>query len=894
MGVFSRIRNQRKADSRRPNRRLVLETMEDRTVPAAFEAVLQLTGGTGDLQPITIPLENYRFGFESEVTIGSGRITTDRPKFDALQVQASLNSASVGAANTLWTALTSRGRYNTGILTQTGANGTPVAAWALGSVYVSDYVLSLPGDVPIADVKFSFLSVTEATSAYSASWDVTRKVAQGPALPAGLVLDTLPTPPSTGLTLELSGGTANQLTAPILLRDYSFGFAAPSSVTLAGVGVGRPNFTDLTVTANYGASSPLLFDNLTPRRAFDQATLVQRDSAGRPVAAWVLGTVVVAKDAILGNRDELPQQELKITFGSITAATVRPSTSVKPAEVQTASWNRLANTPTGPALPNNLTLHALPAAPPTTAYMCLFEPTSPNLTFQEIYDRGSTRLIPIESYNFGLHQTLSFGQGGNQVRFEPLEVRMRYNTNSPGLIGSLTRGSHYPMVSLIQFDESNQRVVARWNLGTAFVTDSFIAGDPSEPPAQNLKIVFGSALQNVVVNGQNVVNAWSQVKNSPNSSDIPLNFGSLPAELVVANSNGGSSRPYGNQTGGTSVFPYDGTARAAVALASGLDGTELPGTYSFSYYPGTVITGPGSATPPVDAGTYSVVAKFTSADPSYGDVTSDPLSFTIAPAVLTVSPAGNAKTYGQAVTQTGTLSGLVDGDDITATFSSAGDAATAPVGRGVYPITSTLADPNNRLRNYKVVKTNASLTVAKASLTVTADDQTRAMGLANPPLTVQYNGFVNGEDATDLRGRARVTTLARPASIPGTYDLRPYGLSSTNYAITFTKGILTVTPAPLVATPVNFTAKAGVSFDSRVATFLTKTVLGGAGSYEAVIDWGDGTTTVGRVRGTGTTLSVFGNHTYAGPGTQTVTVTISHKKGFTQSATVTDLATIEL
>jgi hypothetical protein len=39
-----------------------------------------------------------------------------------------------------------------------------------------------------------------------------------------------------------------------------------------------------------------------------------------------------------------------------------------------------------------------------------------------------------------------------------------------------------------------------------------------------------------------------------------------------------------------------------------------------------------------------------------------------------------------------------------------------------------------------------TLTVTKATLTVTADDATRAYGAANPAFTVSYAGFVNSDD----------------------------------------------------------------------------------------------------------------------------------------------------
>ena len=61
-----------------------------------------------------------------------------------------------------------------------------------------------------------------------------------------------------------------------------------------------------------------------------------------------------------------------------------------------------------------------------------------------------------------------------------------------------------------------------------------------------------------------------------------------------------------------------------------------------------------------------------------------------------------------------------------------------------------------------------------------------------PPLTVQYEGFVNGDSASDLDAGLTVTTTASPTSSPGTYVITPQGASSGNYTITFEPGTLVI------------------------------------------------------------------------------------------------------
>jgi hypothetical protein len=103
---------------------------------------------------------------------------------------------------------------------------------------------------------------------------------------------------------------------------------------------------------------------------------------------------------------------------------------------------------------------------------------------------------------------------------------------------------------------------------------------------------------------------------------------------------------------------------------------------------------------------------------------------------------------------------------------------------------------------------------------------------------------------------------------------------------------LTVNPAALSASGVSFSATAGAPFSGAVATFSNPDPSGGAAPYTVLIAWGDGTTSAGVITGTGGTLTVSGSHTYADPVNEVVSVQISHKLGYTTTATVSDKATV--
>src|SRR5262249_59700485 len=89
---------------------------------------------------------------------------------------------------------------------------------------------------------------------------------------------------------------------------------------------------------------------------------------------------------------------------------------------------------------------------------------------------------------------------------------------------------------------------------------------------------------------------------------------------------------------------------------------------------------------------------------------------------------------------------------------------------------------------------DGQLTITKAALTVTADNQTRSYGDANSTFTATLSGFVNGETlaTSGVTGSASCTSSATPASpVAGS----PYAITCTigtlaagNYGFAFVAG----------------------------------------------------------------------------------------------------------
>lgn len=94
--------------------------------------------------------------------------------------------------------------------------------------------------------------------------------------------------------------------------------------------------------------------------------------------------------------------------------------------------------------------------------------------------------------------------------------------------------------------------------------------------------------------------------------------------------------------------------------------------------------------------------------------------------------------------------------------------------------------------------------VDQALLTITADNQTKAQGTPNPPLTVSFAGFVNNDTRADLTTQPVATTTTTTNSAVGEYPINVSGATSPNYDILQLSGILTVTPG-IVQVPNAFT-----------------------------------------------------------------------------------------
>jgi hypothetical protein len=311
----------------------------------------------------------------------------------------------------------------------------------------------------------------------------------------------------------------------------------------------------------------------------------------------------------------------------------------------------------------------------------------------------------------------------------------------------------------------------------------------------------GSSTMPIIVNSGHPVQVFAPPGQSFVNNVAPSPQPLIPTQTAVI------SNPPASSTFGTPV-----TFTATVTATSG---TSAP-TGSIEFFNGTTDLGPGT---PLQGAGISATSTFTTStlpagnDPSIIAVYTPTGSFTgshgstifvVTPPVLTITADSTSKTYGQTLSFAGTefqFTGLLSGDSVTSvTETSAGAAASAMVGTdAIVPSAAS----GTGLSKYTIVYVNGTLTVNPATLTITADNESKTYGQAFVrPTAYSETGLVtaNGDTITNVTA----TDTGAAASAPvGMYNIVPtttYGTGLSNYTITYVSGMLTVNQAALVIT----------------------------------------------------------------------------------------------
>jgi sugar lactone lactonase YvrE len=282
--------------------------------------------------------------------------------------------------------------------------------------------------------------------------------------------------------------------------------------------------------------------------------------------------------------------------------------------------------------------------------------------------------------------------------------------------------------------------------------------------ANNQSMNYGSAVPSLtgtltgVVSGDNITASYTTTGTSSSSA------GTYPITAALSDPNSKLSNYSVTNTPGTltinkvpqtivfaptSPVTY-GVSPIALSATGGASGN--PVTYSLVSGPAVLnngvltITGAGSV----------VVAANQAGNTNYTDASPVTKTIVVNPAPLTVTAADKSMTYGGTVpTLTGTLTGVISGDTLTASYSTTGNSTSAV---GPYPITATLRDPGSKLANYNVTYNSGTLTIGKAPQSIVFTmPATVAFGV---PVNLSAIGGPSGNPVT-------FTLVSGPATLTG-------------------------------------------------------------------------------------------------------------------------------
>ncbi|HEY1095946.1 MAG TPA: MBG domain-containing protein, partial [Alphaproteobacteria bacterium] len=259
-------------------------------------------------------------------------------------------------------------------------------------------------------------------------------------------------------------------------------------------------------------------------------------------------------------------------------------------------------------------------------------------------------------------------------------------------------------------------------------------------------------------------------------------IGTITPKGLTVTTDAGQHKTYG-ATGSPLTYTYTG-------LASG------DGSASFS---GALARAAGE-----NAGTYAINQGTLDATGNYRVTSFVGDDYTIDKAAINITAPNGSRYYGYDNPNydwsNATITGLVNGENGSVldnlTFGFAG-SATANANAGTTHAISLggFSDNNYTLNSF----TAGTLTIAKAPLTISADSQTRLLIMPQQPLTASYSGLRNGETNSVVSGLVLHTNAISGSPI-GSYTITASGATATNYAITYTNGVVVITPAALPTT----------------------------------------------------------------------------------------------
>nr|WP_121271883.1 MBG domain-containing protein [Pedobacter schmidteae] len=415
--------------------------------------------------------------------------------------------------------------------------------------------------------------------------------------------------------------------------------------------------------------------------------------------------------------------------------------------------------------------------------------------------------------------------------------------NSTGAPATVAAGSTYPIVATLADPDSklDNYIVSNAD-GTLTVTQKTLtitANDRTKTYGDAVTFAGTEFTAAGLVNGNTIIGITLNSTGAAASATVAGS--TYPIVATAANGTGLSNYDItyvnGTLTVGKANLIVVNTDRSKV-YGTALANTDFTGSITGIQNSDNITLTRNStgapATPPAGS-TYPIVATLSDPDSKLGNYTVSNLdgTLTVTQKALTITADNRTKTYGDAVTFSGTeftAAGLINGNTITSvTLNSAGAAATATVAGSTYPIVATAAIGTG-LSNYDITYVNGALTVGKANLTVANTDRSKVYGtaLVDADFTGSITGIQNGDNITLTRNSTGApATVAAGSTYPIVATLADPDSKLGNYTVTNPDGTLTVSQKALTITATDRTKSYGDAVTFAGTEFTTTGLVNG-------------------------------------------------------------------
>ena len=284
---------------------------------------------------------------------------------------------------------------------------------------------------------------------------------------------------------------------------------------------------------------------------------------------------------------------------------------------------------------------------------------------------------------------------------------------------------------------------------------------------------------------------------------------------------GGVSAVYGGDATLSATLTANGSPVANEIVDFHMGSTDLGESYTNS---SGIAPLNNVSTSFMDAGTYSGDLTATFAGDGTYTASNTSANLTITPAPLGVTANAASKVYGQAnPTFAGTYSGIYNGDNVTATFTTPA-SQFSDVQNGGYPI-NFVGLSGSKAMDYSTTvaggsSTSGTLTITQAPVTIDVANASKVYGTANPTFGGAISGVLDGDNVTTSFASTATTSSHVQANgypitagpLAGTKAL-DYSVSANNPAT------LTITTAPLTITANNASKAYGAAMPSLTASY---------------------------------------------------------------------------